>query len=151
MDSERLLSTLALRRTQWLGESPTSTIAFPCGSSTADDLGWTTQPDLLQFTWDKMPFRLQLRFINASFWEISISILLIETHLERRKKKLITGAGHHVYADKPREFNEYVRYIYRLLEDFEKAPTEYFLDSEPVRSTQMSSLIPKSNHHHHHH
>ncbi|CAF0776794.1 unnamed protein product [Brachionus calyciflorus] len=48
--------------------------------------------------------------------------------------KLITGAGHHVYADKPNEFNEYVKYIFELIEDFDLR--ENGLDSETIQSEQ---------------
>lgn len=39
--------------------------------------------------------------------------------------KLITGAGHHVYADRPNEFNEYTKYILGLIDDHEKSNRDY--------------------------
>ncbi len=39
--------------------------------------------------------------------------------------KLITGAGHHVYADKPKEFNEYAKYILELIDEHERSNQEY--------------------------
>jgi hypothetical protein len=37
------------------------------------------------------------------------------------KKKLITNAGHHVYADKPNDFNEYIQYIFHLIDEHDKS------------------------------
>ncbi len=39
--------------------------------------------------------------------------------------KLITGAGHHVYADRPNEFNDYVKYILELIDEHERSNQEY--------------------------
>ena len=32
------------------------------------------------------------------------------------KIKIISGAGHHVYADKPKEFNDYVEYLFEAID-----------------------------------
>jgi hypothetical protein len=52
--------------------------------------------------------------------------------------KLITGAGHHVYADKPNEFNEYVQHILQLLDENEEA-----VGQECINESSCSSSIPK--------
>lgn len=48
--------------------------------------------------------------------------------------KLITGAGHHVYADKPNEFNEYVKYIFELIEEYDSRED---LGTEAVKIQQQ--------------
>lgn len=42
------------------------------------------------------------------------------------------GAGHHVYADKSEEFNEYVKYIFELIEEHstQRANNENYVTSD---------------------
>lgn len=54
--------------------------------------------------------------------------------------KLITGAGHHVYADKPDEFNEYVKYIFELIDEYDSSANQEII----VNNQQGSNFSSES-------
>ena len=44
--------------------------------------------------------------------------------------KIIKGAGHHVYSDKPTEFNEYICNILKKIERHEQTNEGYLFEDE---------------------
>jgi abhydrolase domain-containing protein 4 len=84
----------------------------------AEHFGYAKNPMIKRI--DKVDPGIPICFIHGSrsWLDSTVGFLAIQTcQSSSISVKLITGAGHHVYADKPEEFNEYVNYYLETLED----------------------------------
>ncbi|RNA25617.1 1-acylglycerol-3-phosphate O-acyltransferase ABHD5-like isoform X4, partial [Brachionus plicatilis] len=87
----------------------------------AEYFGYAKNPMIHRI--DKVSDNIPIWFIYGSrSWvdsEPGFASISLRQNSVSTSVKLITGAGHHVYADKPNEFNEYVKYIFELIDEFD--------------------------------
>jgi len=59
--------------------------------------------------------------------------------------EIISGAGHHVYADKPHEFNEYIKYVYELIDELDNEQQQQQQQQQIINSDQYQQSNCSSN------